>query len=107
MILQKKFGGDYKSKYGVKSLKWGSQMPKEGMLTSDGMAKYNANSEMITVGGDEAGGFSLNGTTYISDGVRSYGSEFLEATIGHEFVHNYHNKIFNGNQSQCFRICCI
>ena len=96
-IAKEKFGADYKTKYGVKSLKWGSQMPKKGIVTSDGLAKYNTKSEMITVGSSEAGGFSFNRTTYISDGVASYGSAFLEATIGHEFIHDYHNKIFNGN----------
>jgi len=96
-FAKEKFGADYKSKYGVRNLKWGSEMNRRGIITSDGLAKYDPNSQMISVGNDQAGGFSLNGTTYISDGVASYGSEFLEVTIGHEFVHDYHNKIFNGN----------
>lgn len=95
-FAKEKFGADYKSKYGVKNLKWGSEMNRRGIMTSDGLAKYDSNSQMITVGKDEVGGFSWDGTTYISDGVTSFGSEFLEVTIGHEFVHDYHNKIFNG-----------
>jgi hypothetical protein len=96
-FAKEKFGADYKTKYGVKSLKWGSQMKKSGIETSDGLAIYDSKSEMITVGKDQVGGISYKGTTYISDGVASYGSTFLEGTIGHEFIHDYHNKIFNGN----------
>jgi hypothetical protein len=73
-------------------------MPKKGIQTNKGLANYNTKSEMITVGSlGEQGGISFNGITYISDGIQQYGNEFLQMTIGHEFVHDYHNKIFNGN----------
>lgn len=96
-FAKEKFGDDYKTKYGIKSLKWGSQMPKKGIVTDKGLAKYDTKSELILVGKVEAGGISFNGITYISDGVLNYGLAFLEATMGHEFIHDYHNKIYKGN----------
>ena len=97
-FAKEKFGADYKTKYGVRSLKWGSEMPRNGIQTDKGIALYNMRSQMITVGSlGEQGGISFNGVTYISDGIQQYGNEFLQMTIGHEFIHDYHNKIFNGN----------
>lgn len=93
-FAKEKFGADYKTKYGVKSLKWGSQM-KKGEVEG---YSYNKKDMMLhNPKNEQVGGISLNGTTYISDGVSSYGSAFLEMTVGHEFIHDYHNKIFNGN----------
>lgn len=100
---KEKFGADYKTKYNVKSLKWGSQMPKKGIATDGGLAKYNSKDELIYVGKQAVGGVTIGGNSiYISDTFASYPSMFLESTIGHEFVHSYQHMKFGSNYNSSY-----
>jgi hypothetical protein len=102
-FAKEKFGADYKTKYGVKSLKWGSQMPKKGIATDGGLAKYNSKDELIYVGKQAVGGVTIAGKSiYISDTFASYPSMFLEGTIGHEFVHSYHHQKFGSSYNSSY-----
>ncbi len=94
-----KFGADYKSKYGVKSLKWGSQM-KKGEV--EGFS-YNKKEMMIVGPEGGAGGITTpDGRVYISDYHKFLPNDFLQATLGHELIHSYHHMKFGSNYVQSY-----
>ncbi|UYW02002.1 RHS repeat-associated core domain-containing protein [Flavobacterium agricola] len=92
------FGEDYKVKYGVKSLKWGSQM-KKGEVEG---AYYNPDNQSIINNDSRVGGINTpDNRIYISDIYKNYPLH-LEVTIGHELIHSYHRTIFGNNYSQSY-----
>jgi RHS repeat-associated protein len=97
-FTKKKFGEDYKTKYGVKSLKWSSQMPKEGI--SDGTTTYKHNSKTGYIDSNQGdkmiGGFQYKGAIYIANAVR-FNFLILELTLGHEIIHSYHSMKFGND----------
>lgn len=99
-FAKEKFGADYKSKYGVKSLKWGSQM-KKGEVAG---YKYNSKEQLIYGSGGAVGGITTpDGRIYISDIFSSYAdTSFLQGTIGHELVHSYQHMKFGNSYNSSF-----
>lgn len=99
-FAKEKFGADYKSKYGVKSLKWGSQM-KKGEVAG---YKYNAKEQLIYGKDGAVGGITTpDGRIYISDTFGSYSNtSFLEGTIGHELVHSYQHMKFGSSYNSSY-----
>lgn len=98
-FAKEKFGADYKTKYGVKSLKWGSQM-KNGEV-----AGYSYNSKEMMIVGPEGGTGGIttpDRRIYISDYHKALPNDFLQATLGHEFIHSYHHMIFGSNYVQSY-----
>lgn len=95
-----KFGVDYRKKYGVKSLQWASKLPKEGIIADGVVYTYNSKTQYITSsdGANEIGGIQQGGVIHIAD-VFMHNPLILEATLGHEFIHAYHHKIFGNNFS--------
>ena len=98
-FAKEKFGDDYKTKYGVVSLKWGSQMQKGEV---EGYS-YDSK-EMVIVGPKgAAGGITTpDRRVYISDIYKTFPNAFLEVTIGHEFIHSYQRMTFGSNYNPSY-----
>ncbi len=97
-FAKQKFGSDYKEKYGVKSLKWGSQMGDDG----DG-ATYNSKDQKIYYNGEATAGITtFDRRIYIANGIKAYGADFLEETIGHEFIHSYQHMTFGNSYNSTY-----
>ena len=96
-FAKEKFGSDYREKYGVKSLRWASQLPKEGIKSEGIVYKYDSDSQFITSSeGSSIGGIQQGGVIHIAN-VYRYNFLLLESTLGHELIHSYHYKKFGIN----------
>jgi RHS repeat-associated protein len=91
---RKQFGKDFKSVYGVKSLRWGSQLGNE----IDGLT-YNRKDQMIYDQGEAVGGITtVDRRIYISDAAKYFGEKaFLKLNIGHELIHSYQRMTLGSN----------
>lgn len=99
-LTKKYFGADYRKNLGVKSLRWASQLPKEGLKSSDGeVYTYNPKTRYINSSiGDVIGGIQTNGNIFIANAYR-YKSNILllVGTIGHELIHSFHAMKFGSD----------
>lgn len=100
-FAEEKFGKDFRKKYGVKSLQWGSSMPKEGITAEGEVFTYNSKTRYInsSSGSDKIGGITIGGGhIYIANAFRyRLNTLYLEATLGHELIHSYHFMKFGVN----------
>lgn len=93
-FVEERFGKDFRSKYGVKSLQWASSMPKEGISADGETFTYNSKTGYInsSSGSDKIGGITkTGGHIYIANALLLRSTTlYLEATVGHELIHSYH-----------------
>jgi RHS repeat-associated protein len=86
-----KFGVDYKAEYGVKSLKWASEM-YVGEVPG---YYYNYVTNAMYGSQGRVGAITTSdGKIYLSDSNRTRGALNLELVMGHEFIHSYHAMIY-------------
>ena len=104
-VAKAKYGADYKTRFGVKSLKWGSQLTskekEEINATFGSKVTYNSKIKLIYASGEAVGGFTTpDGRIFISDIYINSTVSYLQVTLGHEFIHAYHHMFFGSKYNQ-------